>query len=322
MEGIIGFSMLLYSVSFVSYVQTQITYAPPSPCTWVSIISADIPANTQYLNLMGCKNIKPQEGALTHLYQLNKIAIANTDITEFPNITEVGSTLTDITMYNNNISYVNPAYFIGFTALKFVNLGTNKFLAHLPDIPQFSTVTHFFIQKSAYRSIPQLSHAGEVVTLAMDLSIALTDFDKDDLKQFPKLVILGLDGHQFRMLPDVRHVSATLGTFRSGWALQMRVAPVLHTVALRTIGILDLRSTSNLHILPTLCHERLATLTIKVLGSGLDFCDCSNAWMKEAADGGATLEGMDINTTCGGLKWIDITITQLLAVCTTEPYGK
>jgi hypothetical protein len=323
MEEIIGIFVLLYVISDVSDAQVTLTkYAPPTPCTWVSIVSALIPPDTQHLSLLNCKNIKPQEGALTHLYQLSKITIAHTGITEFPNITEVGSTLADITMYNNNISYVNPAYFIGFQVLTSVNLGTNWLLAHLPDIPQFSTVMHFLMPRCSYRAIPKLSHAGEVVTLAMDYGTVLTDFDKEDLRHYPKLEILGLNGHQLHALPDVRYVNATLGTLRTGSAMQMTLAPAWHTVALRTLGSLDLRNTVNLRILPTLCHENLAKLNIQILGSGLDFCDCSNAWMKEAAGGGATLDGMNINTTCGGLKWLDSTIAQLIAVCTIEPYGK
>ena len=311
---------LLLSFIQIATVSAAITFNAPQPCDWVDIRSADIPEDTEILNLAGCTDIKPQVGALAHLYQLKKIVIRNTKMSEFPNITEAGSTLRDITMDHNNISVINPLYFIGLDKLEIVNLGRNPYLDHLPDVPQFNTVREFYLQQSAYKKLVQLSHASNTKKLAFDNNVDVAHVDKQELSFYSVLQILGLDGNQIQVFPDAALVKNELIEIRVRNCLQLHSAPVLHMVALRTIGRLDIRDTPRLKMLPTLCHENLGSLTIKVSGSGLKLCDCRNAWLKQAAEAGANIEAVDSSTTCGGLKWHDISTTQLLSVCTDGKY--
>ena len=313
---------ILYWLVSLSISLTSATYYEnPEPCYWRDINSTAIPADTTSLEVTRCWDLNPQPGALAHLYQLNKLTIAHTRISEFPNISEVGDTLTNIQFYLNNISYINPDYLAALPKLNVLNLAKNTYLDHIPDVPQLSMLKDISVSGTAFQRIPQLTNAGgSLLHLYLHGIPTLKSIDKNDLLPYPKLQTISITQNNLDKLPDFSFISGTIKVVNLSFG-KMSSAPTLHTLAMRTVESLDVSDSPHLGILPTLCHENLGSLTVHVSGSGLKLCDCRNAWMKQAAEAGANIGSVDRNTTCGGLNWHDVTTTQLLSVCTKEQYG-
>ena len=294
-----------------------ITYKPSLPCDWVDINSTAIPNDTETLNIVSCKDLKPQEGALAHLYQLKTIIITGTNIAEFPNVTEVGDTLKTIYFYNNNISYINPDYFIGLDNVQTLNLGTNPYLDYIPDVPQLQAVKTLSLRGNAFTKIPQLSNAINLQELKMNVMEKLTKVDREDLKFFLQLTTLNINHNVLTEIPDYGLLNNTLQTVRLRDGLMTSSSP-FHTLSMRNIKHLDVSLTPALSVLSTLCHEDLTSLSIDVSGSHVQLCDCRNVWLKQAAEAGAIITA-DTDTEC---DWHNATVMELLNNCLQVDAGK
>ena len=93
--------------------------------------------------------------------------------------------------------------------------------------------------------------------------------------------------------------------------------PAHHTAVLAGLQELSLRDTVQLEFVPTLCSKQPAELNIDISGSGLRLCHCHHAWLKAAADAGATVT-MQTATMCEGQAWHNMSAAQFMDVC--EPH--
>ena len=297
--------------TFTIVTSALLHYKAPIPCNWIEINSTAIPDDTERLTISACKNLEPQPGALVHLYQLKRIFIVSSRITEFPNITEVGRTVVEIQFYHNNISYINPDFLVGFERLAYLNLGSNPYLAYIPDVPQLSTVISLFVKDTAFSRAPQLTHATNLQLLSIGELPNMKHMAKEDLILYPNLKTIKLVSNYLSEVPDFSLISDTLETVYLEES-NIASAPPLHTLSMRNIKHLDVSLTPALSVLSTLCHEDLTSLSIDVSGSHVQLCDCRNVWLKQAAEAGAIITA-DTDTEC---DWHNATVMELLSTCT------
>jgi hypothetical protein len=253
------------------------------------------------------------------LFQVYRITMYGCGLRELPDFRAVNESLEEIHAYGNNITYVNPQYLQELGKLRLLNLGTNPYLTHVPDIPELSSLRILTLKTTGFQRLPQLRMNSNLLTLNINGMQNLKHIHRADLKLYPMVRAINLNDNQLKTIPDFGMVNRTLATLRMAGGI-MSSAPATHMIGLRSLGTLDVSGAPHLEVVPSLCPENVAGLSMRMGGSALRLCDCRNAWLKQAAEAGANIEAA--NATCGGLSWHSLTTQQLLQVCTDGSYGR
>ena len=86
-----------------------------------------------------------------------------------------------------------------------------------------------------------------------------------------------------------------------------------HTPVLGKLRELNLQDAMKVDFVPTLCTRQPQSLALELSDSGVRLCHCHHAWLKAAADAGATVT--TAAAVCAGYDWHSLTTAQFLAVC-------
>lgn len=114
-------------------------------------------------------------------------------------------------------------------------------------------------------------------------------------------------------LPDFNEIAPSLNIVILNFANGiMQYASPANSAALFKLKVLNLNHLTNLEFLPTTC-PRHRNIRLDGIGSGLKWCDCRHAWIKEAAEEGAVVN-MDY-TECKGKVWSSISTAEFIDVC-------
>ena len=278
---------------------------------------ADIDTTETEVSILYCPLHEIPAGALDHLTSLERFRLTNMPTLQaFPNVTAVGSTLTNLELWNNAISYINPDFLNALVVLLQLNLAKNTFLSSIPDVPNLASLKQLYIHGNNFTEVPHLTDSQSVRTLDISDNPIIT-IKKEDFEIMKAIKVLKLKESTVDELPDFFHLSKLVDLYLDGSSL--KVMPAHHTVVLAGLQELSLRDTVQLEFVPTLCSKQPEELNIDISGSGLRLCHCHNAWLKAAAEAGATVT-MQTAAMCGEQAWYNMSTAQFMDAC--EQYGQ
>ena len=218
----------------------------------------------------------------------------------------------DLRLDNNKIETISATYLDKLVNLQNLNLNTNNKLNTFPDcIGPANTLKFLLLSSCSISTFP---------TLNKFVSLEKIDLNGNPIKMIPQTKLNGLDSLQSLYLgetdlaevPPLFDVGDTLKSLFLHRNYMLVNAPASHVGGLRALTTLKLTKTP-LESLPTTCTDNLSALTINATGSARKLCACDNAWLKQAAERGATINVG--NVTCGSQSWSALNTSGLLSVC-------
>jgi Leucine-rich repeat (LRR) protein len=137
---------------------------------------------------------------------LETIVLKQNQLSTFPDLREVGTTLTKLLLPNNNISYIKPDFLNALTALEELNLGFNS-LTTIPDVSgPGGSLSLLKIYHNPLQKFPSMRNIGKTLK---ELGIGDTLLEHISFRQvseMPNLEILGVSNVTMRHLPNLCHV--------------------------------------------------------------------------------------------------------------------
>ncbi|ELU09484.1 hypothetical protein CAPTEDRAFT_200354 [Capitella teleta] len=137
---------------------------------------------------------------------LETIVLKQNQLSTFPDLREVGTTLTKLLLPNNNISYIKPDFLNALTALEELNLGFNS-LTTIPDVSgPGGSLSLLKIYYNPLQKFPSMRNIGKTLK---ELGIGDTLLEHISFRQvseMPNLEILGVSNVTMRHLPNLCHV--------------------------------------------------------------------------------------------------------------------
>jgi len=135
-----------------------------------------------------------------------------------------------------------------------------------------------------------------------------------DIKGMPYLLALDFDSNNLSSIPNIINCTnlATLGLNNN---FHITRVTTFQSSLLSSVSSLQIDDAAELVFLPSTCPKSVSTFDVIVHDTSLDLCDCRNAWLKNAKERGAYIGATSVK--CDGSYWSDLSIDQLLAVCTT-----
>ena len=277
----------------------------------------DIDTTETEVEIKYCPLDEVPAGALDHLTSLERFRLTHMPTLQaFPNVTAVGSTLTNLELWHNAISYINPDFLNALVVLQLLNLGENTFLSSIPDVPSLTSLTQLYIHGNNFTEVPHLTDSQSMRVLDISDN-PITTIKQEDFEIMKAIKILVLKESTVNELPDFFHLSKLVDLCLDGSSLNLM--PAHHTAVLAGLKELSLRDTVQLEFVSTLCSKQPEELNIDISGSGLRLCHCHHAWLKAAAEAGATVT-MQTAAMCGGQAWHNMSTAQFMVVC--EQYGQ
>ena len=192
-----------------------------------------------------------------------------------------------------------------------LNLAKNTFLSSIPDVPSLTSLTQLYIDGNNFTDVPHLTDSQLVRVLDISYN-PIKNIKQEDFGIMMAIKILKLKESTVDELPDFFHLSKLVDLYPDGSSLNLM--PAHHTAVLAGLQELSLRDTVQLEFVPTLCSKQPEELNIDISGSGLKLCHCHHAWLKAAAEAGATVT-MQTAATCGGEARHNMSTAQFMVAC-------
>ena len=302
------YSTVLFILTFVLVVThvTSLEYISSGDLTFPTDIASET------------LNVKLDSGSISDiplsiiepLTQLQKLTVINHALTTFPDLTPVGDTLTFLDLSQNDIVYIDPAYFDALKVIEIVFLYKNYNLGTIPNVDgPANTLIELKLWNTPYVTTPLLSKYKNLQVLSYARAQNVEEAVCTGLES---LVNLYLKGSKIPALPEVADAYQTLNVLELKECQRLVDAPELRAAKLRNITKLDLID-SALTTLPTLCLWEPGNVEIKAIDSSLDPCSCEMIWLKMVEEAGGIVS--DMSASCAGTPWLDLTAEDMMYMC-------
>ena len=210
--------------------------------------------------------------------QLAVLFLSQNNLKQFPDLQNVGTTLTELNLSKNQINTINCQYLDALTQLSILNLGYNGLTAFEDVSGPANTLTVLRLENNRLTKIPPLENIGKNLKV---LNLNHNNFAtarEADFRWFQNVEALDIVGASLPVFPSMTSMGDTLETlvlssnnFHTVPEMELRKMKKLQSM---TLNWNDLQTIPNLCFLPS--AEFISGLFIMVPL----VCDCRMRWFK------------------------------------------